>query len=102
MGYAVTNIGAQKLMWHLAMGELSSAIDIEIARLCVRRTIRCIEVNPPLIGLYRPGGWNRKDSDNIDKEDSPGQGRHRSPRENPMGERSVKTLMENIYGKHKA
>jgi hypothetical protein len=101
MGYAVTNIGAQKLMFHLSLGPISNAVDIEIARMCVRRTIRCLEVNPPLIGLFRPGGSIIKDSDNFDKNDGMSDADRRkwkTARENPMGERSVKSIMEQILG----
>lgn len=100
MGYAVTNIGAQKLLYYLSLGEITRAVDIEIARLCVGRSLRCLEVNPPLIGLYRPAGSVRKISDNIEKEDdNEAKQKWRSARENPMGERSVKSMMERIYGK---
>jgi hypothetical protein len=100
MGYAVSNIGAQKLMFHLGLGKIKEPIDCEISRLCIDRAIRCLEVNPPLIGLYRPQGPISKDSDNTDKApDEEISTNLRSSRQNPMGERSVKTMMEGILAK---
>jgi len=95
MGYALTLLGAQKLMYRYSLGFLGSPLDIEIMIACTERTLRCLEVNPALIGVYRePGSATLKVSD-IDT----GQGRH--PGENPMGPQSVKALMRSLYDRHR-
>lgn len=91
MGYALTLLGAQKLMYRYSLEFLGSPMDVEIMTACTERTLRCLAVNPPLIGVYREVGPGRKVSD-IDVNE----GEHGA--DNPMGPRSVKALMKSLYG----
>jgi len=94
MGYALTLLGAQKLMYRYSLSFLGNPLDIEIMIACKERTLRCLEVNPALIGVYRePGSASSKASD-IDM----GQGQNTG--ENPMGPRSVKALMRSLYRRY--
>ena len=90
MGYALTNLGAQRLLHRLGLGQIREALDIEIEMACQQKALECLEVNPPLIGLFRPDGPIRKISD-VDPDDGGS-----ISKENPMGERSVKNMMEEI------
>jgi len=91
MGYAVTNLGAQRLLHRMSLGQMTEPLDIEIETACVEEGLECLEVNPPLIGVFRPYGPILKVSD-VDP-DLDGGG---IMKENPMGERSVKNLLETI------
>jgi hypothetical protein len=73
---------------------VSEAVDIAIEMGCVRGNIRCLEINPPLIGVYNPGGPARKESD-ISPNMNPNAV---SKKENPMGERSVKNMLDELLG----
>lgn len=74
---------------------MSGAIDVEIMVGCEGRTLRCLEVNPAMIGVFREAGPSKKLSD-IDTSGSDTW----LPRNNPMGDRSAKSLLGDIFDTH--
>jgi hypothetical protein len=96
LAYAVTSLGAQRLLYRFSVLGIDEAIDAEISRACISRQLRCLEVNPPLFGQFHEQGPARKFSDNsknqiYDPKVSRG-------KVNSMGDKSVKALLENILG----
>ena len=84
-------------MYLFSLTRVSEADDIAIEMGCVRGNIRCLQVNqvnPPLIGVYNPGGPARKESD-ISPNMNPNAV---SKKENPIGERSVKNMLDELLG----
>lgn len=94
MGYAVTLQGAQRLLYKFSLERMSGPIDIEIMIACAERSLQCLAVNPTLIGVYRAPGPSRKYSD-IEVSMDPNA---LQDGENPMGPRSVKSLLRDIFG----
>jgi len=92
MGYAVTQKGAQRMLYKFGLSKLGQPIDIEIMVACQVGELRCLEVNPSLIGVYRPGGKSAKVSDILAQAEPDAE----IPRQNPMGERSVKSLLRTL------
>jgi hypothetical protein len=92
MGYALTHEGAQRLLYKYSVKQMSGPIDIEIMVGCEGRSIRCLEVNPALIGVFREAGPSKKLSD-IDTSGSDAW----VPRDNPMGDRSAKSLLGDFF-----
>jgi hypothetical protein len=96
MGYAVTSLGAQRLLYRTSVVGIESPVDYEISKACIKKEIRCLEVNPPLFGQYHHGGPAGKVSDNEDdSEYNPNISRGKV---NPMGRKSVKSMLESILG----
>lgn len=94
MGYAVTHQGAQRLLYKFSVERMAGPIDIEIMFACAERSLRCLAVNPTLIGVYRAPGPSRKVSDiNVLTDPNAVQ-----DGENPMGLRSVKSLLRDMFG----
>src|SRR5271170_1520899 len=56
MGYGLTLRGAEKLLHRFTVESLGSPLDIEIMIACDEQTLRCLEVNPALVGVYRAAG----------------------------------------------
>ena len=84
-GYAVTREGAARLMYLIGVNNVIAPVDIQVMWLCHWRRLRCLEVNPALIGLYVAPGPVSKISDN-------------NPNwvpesKNPIGSLSAKALM---------
>jgi hypothetical protein len=92
MGYALTHEGAQRLLYKYSVKQMSGPIDIEIMVGCEGKSIRCLEVNPALIGVFREAGPSKKLSD-IDTSGSDTW----LPRDNPMGDRSAKSLLGDFF-----
>jgi hypothetical protein len=92
MGYALTHEGAKRLLYKYSVKQMGGPIDIEIMLGCEGRTIQCLEVNPALIGLFREAGPRMKwsDIDNTTPEEW-------MPRDNPMGDRSAKSLLGDFF-----
>lgn len=63
MGYALTHKGAQRLLYRLGLSQLTAPLDVEFANACGEGVIECLEINPPLIGVYREVGPRSKESD---------------------------------------
>jgi len=96
LAYAVTSLGAQRLLYRMSVVGFDEAIDAEISRECISRRLRCLEVNPPLFGQFHEQGPARKFSDNSEnKVYDPKVSRGKV---NSMGDKSVKALLENILG----
>src|ERR1700684_3493636 len=96
MGYGLTLLGAKKLLHRFNIESLKGPLDIEMMVACDEQTLRCLEVNPALIGVYRAAGPASKNSDiDIAKPDS------QSKEANPMGPRSVRALMKTSIGRRK-
>ena len=88
-GYAVTRQGAARLLYQIGVEEIDAAVDLEVLWHCHWGQLRCLEVNPALIGKYRPRGPGWKMSDNEFKEDV-------TEVENPLGSQSVKAMMKHM------
>jgi hypothetical protein len=79
-------------LYQFSLKGVTDAVDIAIEVGCVSGRIRCLEVNPPLIGVFNPGGPARKGSD-ISPNVRPNAV---SRKENPMGERSAKNMLDEL------
>jgi hypothetical protein len=94
MAYAVTHQGAQRLLYKSSVEKLSGPADVEIMVACIEKSIRCLTVNPALMGVYRAPGPSRKISDiNLSTDPNAQQGGY-----NPMGPRSAKSMLRGIFG----
>ncbi|KAI1614529.1 hypothetical protein EDD36DRAFT_230957 [Exophiala viscosa] len=64
-GYAVSQQGARKILYHMSMVPFNNAIDWGYAELCKdkRYNFNCVSVFPQLIGVSRPTGNSSKWSD---------------------------------------
>jgi len=95
MAYGITQKGAEKLLYRTSQVSLNDAVDWVIAIACHEGTLTCLEVNPPLMGLYRAGGQNYRNSDI--KQDPNGQNSMgEGEAEIPMGDRSVKKILSEV------
>jgi len=95
MGYGVTLEGAQRLLYHFSLDRLGGPLDVEIMVACDNRSLRCLEVNPALIGVYRaPGPWG-KVSDIMASTDP--HAIHDG--DNPMGPRSVQRQIRDKWSR---
>ena len=63
-GYAVTREGAARLLYLIGVVGVARPVDLEVRWLCYWRHLSCLEVTPPLIGLYVGEGPPSKISDN--------------------------------------
>jgi hypothetical protein len=63
MGYGLTLLGAKKLLHRFNVESLKGPLDIEMMLACDEQTLRCLEVNPALIDLYRAARPASKNSD---------------------------------------
>lgn len=70
----------------IGVNNVTHAVDIEVMWFCYWRRLRCLEVNPALIGMYIVPGSGSKISDN----NAPG---WEPESENPIGPQSVKAMM---------
>jgi hypothetical protein len=95
MGYGLTLLGAEKLLHRFNVESLKGPLDIEMMVACDERTLRCLEVNPALIGVYRAAGPASKNSDIAKSGDG------QTGEDNPMGPRSVRALMKSSFGRIK-
>jgi hypothetical protein len=95
MGYAVTRHGAARLLYNFGVDHLDAPIDIEIGAACSSGVLRCLEVNPALVGVYRAEGTGKKNSDIAVLPDS---AEEIMPTENFMGEPSVRAMAGSIFG----
>ena len=86
LGYAVTREGAARLLYLIGVLGLTLPVDLEIMWLCYWHRLRCLEVSPPLIGLYIEPGYGSKASDISSIYSLP-------EFENPIGPMSVKARM---------
>lgn len=94
MGYGITQEGAQRLLYKFGLERMAGPLDIEIMVACGDRTIRCLEINPALIGVYREPGPAGKVSDIQEMADA--NAYHGG--DNPMGQRSVKSMLRQKFG----
>ena len=95
LGYAVTQEGAQRLLYKYSLERMAGPLDVELMVGCASGTIRCLAVNPNLVGVYRAPGPLLKVSD-IDVPSDSKNVQHSG--ENPMGERSVQSLLRKMFG----
>ena len=86
-GYAVTREGAARLLYQIGVDVVSAEVDLEIMWHCEDKELRSLEVNPALIAEYRAAGPFSKVSDINDYDGTS------TEVENPIGSRSVKSLM---------
>ncbi|KAJ9617834.1 uncharacterized protein PV06_06217 [Exophiala oligosperma] len=64
-GYAISQQGARKVLYHLSMVPYNKPVDWGLANLCETKqyNFRCISVFPQLVGVSRPQGNTSKWSD---------------------------------------
>jgi hypothetical protein len=77
---------------------MSGPIDVQIMIGCEERSIRCLEVNPALIGWFREEGPSKKWTDIDESEDR--EWDEWMPRDNLMGDRSAKSLLGDFFDGH--
>jgi hypothetical protein len=57
-GYAVTQSMARRLLWHLGVKKITTALDFEFAQFCegwwTKKMPRCYAAEPPYFSLFRP------------------------------------------------
>jgi hypothetical protein len=94
MGYAVTRHGAARLLYNFGVDHLDAPIDIEIGAACSSGILRCLEVNPALVGVYRAEGTGTKNSDIAVL---PPDSEEVMPTENFMGEHSVRAMAGKVF-----
>jgi hypothetical protein len=81
------------MLYKFGLERMAGPLDIEVMVACGDRTIRCLEVNPALIGVYRePGPWG-KVSDIAGGVDV--NAHHEG--DSPMGQRSVKSMLRKKF-----
>ena len=63
--YALSNRGAQKILYHLSMSVYSSPVDIGLRDMCSKkdRDFKCVGVFPQLVDSHRSAGNDSRDSD---------------------------------------
>lgn len=63
--YALTNRGAQKILYYLSMSLYSSPVDLGLRDMCSKkeRGFKCISVFPQLVDSHRSAGNDSRDSD---------------------------------------
>lgn len=68
LGYALSQRGAQRMLWAMSVSQLRGFIDWELADFCQGKSgmdIKCITIEPALISTHRAAGAMTKDSDNV-------------------------------------
>lgn len=94
MGYAVTLEGAQRLLYKFSLERLGGPVDVEIMVACDDRSLRCLEVNPALIGVFRSRGPWAKVSDIMENSDP----NAIHDEDNPIGRHSIQRKIREKWG----
>lgn len=68
--YALSNRGAQKILYHLSMSVYSGPVDLGLRDMCSKkdRDFKCIGVFPQLVDSHRGAGNDSRDSDISNRE----------------------------------
>ena len=94
--YAVTLEGAKKLQARYSLEWLASPLDVELMIGCSGGQLRCLDVYPNLVGVYRAPGMSARKGSDIDPNSDPNA---QHPGENPMGEWGVQNQLRKMYNR---
>jgi hypothetical protein len=66
-GYAITQKMAQRMLYHIGIKKINTALDFEYAQFCegwwTEEMPKCYAIEPPYFGLFRPAGSKAGHSD---------------------------------------